>query len=238
MDIDVIQKICTARGVALVIDSAEALGATYKGRSAGKGAEAAVFSFNGNKIITTSGGGILASDNAEFIDRARHLSTQARVPVAHFEHEEIGYNYRMSNLLAAVGLGQLEVLSDRVKRKREIFERYSELLAGTPGITMMPEAEWGGSNRWLTVIPIDQADFGVDRETVRLALEEENIESRPMWKPMHQQPVYSGNRFVGSGVADGLFEQGLCLPSGTALSDSDLERIVGILKNCGERVLE
>ena len=193
-----------------------------------------MFSFNGNKIITTSGGGMLASDNTELVDRARHLSTQARVPVAHFEHEEIGYNYRMSNLLAAVGLGQLEVLSDRVKRKREIFDRYSEFLSGTPGISMMPEAEWEGCNRWLTVILIDQAEFGADRETVRLALEEENIESRPMWKPMHQQPVYSGNRFVGSGVSDELFDQGLCLPSGTALCDSDLERIVGILKHCGK----
>ena len=175
----------------------------------------------------------MASDDLALVERARHLSTQAREPVAHFEHTEIGYNYRMSNVLAAVGLGQLEVLGERVRRKREIFEEYAELLAGVPGISMMPEAVYGEANRWLTVILVDPEKFGSDREQVRLALEEENIESRPMWKPMHRQPVFSECRVVGGGVADRLFETGLCLPSGTALGRRDLERIVGLLKRCG-----
>ena len=234
-DIDSILAVCEPRSVPVVIDSAEALGATYRGRSAGYGSKAAVFSFNGNKIITTSGGGLLASDDADLIARARHLSTQARVPVAHFEHEEIGYNYRMSNILAAIGLGQLDVLAERVKRKREIFQRYSELLSALPGITMMPEADYGEANRWLTVVLIDSGQFGVDREVVRLALEQFNIESRPMWKPMHSQPVYRDCKVVGGGVAEDLFEKGLCLPSGTGLIDSDLERIVEIIKKCGDK---
>ena len=157
---------------------------------AGKGATAAVFSFNGNKIMTTSGGGMLASDDEELIERARFLSQQAREPFAHYEHEEIGYNYRMSNILAAIGRGQLQVLNERVRRKREIFDYYRAALKDVPGIEFMPEAAYGRCNRWLTVILITPEQFGADREPVRLALEKENIESRPVWKPMHMQPVF------------------------------------------------
>jgi dTDP-4-amino-4,6-dideoxygalactose transaminase len=269
-----ILTICERYGVPVVADAAEALGATYQrtdgrgqktedygrhkteGRDltsekwvhAGVGAKAAIFSFNGNKIITTSGGGMLASEDKDFIERARFLSQQARDPFPHYEHTEIGYNYRMSNILAAIGRGQLLVLEERVGRKREIFNLYQETLGDLPGIEFMPEASYGRSNRWLTVILITPEEFGCDRETVRLALEAENIESRPIWKPMHLQPVFnpqitqisqiraaSGKkrypcRVVGGQVAEDLFRRGLCLPSGTAMSDSDVERVAGIIK--------
>ena len=158
---------------------------------AGKGARAAVFSFNGNKIITTSGGGMLASDDDELIERARFLSQQARDDYIHYEHSEIGYNYRMSNILAAIGRGQLKVIEQRVKKKHEIFEYYKAALGDLNGIEFMPEASYGKSNRWLTVVLITPDKFGADREDVRLALEAENIESRPVWKPMHLQPVFN-----------------------------------------------
>ncbi len=166
------------------------MGATYKGKHAGQGAIAAVFSFNGNKIMTTSGGGMLASHDKELIDKARFLSQQAREPFAHYEHREIGYNYRMSNIVAAIGRGQLQVLDERVKKRREIFNYYREALKDVPGIGFMPGPEWFRANRWLTVILITPEKFGADREDVRLSLEAENIESRPVWKPMHLQPVF------------------------------------------------
>jgi len=231
-DVDTLREICDRYGVALVIDAAESLGATCRGRATGKRGDAAVFSFNGNKIITTSGGGILASDNVELVDRARHLSTQAREPFVHFEHRELGYNYRMSNLLAAVGLGQLEVLDQRVARTREIFAIYSQLFADTPGISMMPEADYGTANHWLSVILIDEDSFGANAETVRLTLEENNIESRPMWKPMHLQPVFEGCMVRGGEVSERLFKCGLCLPSGTALKDSEIQRIAELVNSC------
>ena len=213
---------------------------------AGVGAKAAVFSFNGNKIITTSGGGMLSSDGKEFIDYARNLSQQAREPFPHYEHTEIGYNYGMSNILAAIGRGQLRVLDERVKRKREIFDYYQNALGDLPGIEFMPEAEWSMSNRWLTVILITPEQFGASPEEVIVALEAENIEARPVWKPMHMQPVFNPQigvrkgakaqqstgkktyhcRVVGGEVAEDLFERGLCLPSGTAMTDEDLERVV------------
>jgi dTDP-4-amino-4,6-dideoxygalactose transaminase len=217
---------------------------------AGVGAKAAVFSFNGNKIITTSGGGMLASDDKEFIEQARFLSQQARDPFPHYEYTEIGYNYRMSNILAAIGRGQLKVLDKRVKRKREIFDYYKEALGDLQGIEFMPEASYGRSNRWLTVILITPEEFGVDRETVRLALDAENIESRPVWKPMHMQPVFGveaqssklkaesrhkktySARVVGGQVAEDLFERGLCLPSGTAMTEEDLNRVIEVILNC------
>ncbi|MBW1915884.1 MAG: aminotransferase class I/II-fold pyridoxal phosphate-dependent enzyme [Deltaproteobacteria bacterium] len=212
---------------------------------AGVGARAAVFSFNGNKIITTSGGGMLASDDKDFIDYARKLSQQAREDFVHYEHEEIGYNYRMSNILAAIGRGQLKVLDERVKRKREIFDYYQKALNNVPGIEFMPEAPYCRSNRWLTVILITPEEFGVDRETVRLALEAENIESRPVWKPMHLQPVFDPQitqinadlnykkrypcRVVGGEVAEDLFDRGLCLPSGTAMTEEDIDRVIDVI---------
>jgi dTDP-4-amino-4,6-dideoxygalactose transaminase len=217
--------------IPVIIDSAEAMGATYKGRHAGFGAAAAVYSFNGNKIMTTSGGGMLASHDKELIDRARHLSQQAREPFPHYEHVEIGYNYRMSNVLAAIGCGQLEVLDRRVRQRREIFSKYQQALGELPGMSFMPEAAYGRSNRWLTVILIEPDLFGTDRESVRQELERHDIESRPVWKPMHLQPVFRGCEMWGGRVSEELFAKGLCLPSGTQLTEKDLERICGII--CG-----
>lgn len=271
-DLNRILDACRPYGIPVVVDAAEALGAKYKrstentGSSthrnkrewvhAGVGAKAAVFSFNGNKIITTSGGGMLASDDKGLIEQARFLSQQARDPAPHYEHTQIGYNYRMSNIVAAIGLGQLRVLDDRVDRKRRIFDYYKLALSDLPGIEFMPEAIYSRSTRWLTVILIDPVEFGADRETVRLALESENIESRPIWKPMHLQPVFatanSGGkaevggrrsdceggsgvvkypaRLVGGALSELLFERGLCLPSGTQMTEADLDRIVGIIR--------
>jgi dTDP-4-amino-4,6-dideoxygalactose transaminase len=246
-DLARIIQICEPYGIPVVIDSAEALGATFNGSSAGVGGAASIYSFNGNKIITTSGGGMLASEDKDFIQRARFLSQQARDPFPHYEHSEIGYNYRMSNIVAAIGRGQLTVLDERVRRKREIFDYYRNALGDLPGITFMPEAPYGKSNRWLTVILIDPKEFGVDRESIRLTLEKENIESRPVWKPMHMQPVFEVNhrakgkgrtheqmqpgqrypaRLVGGEVSEELFARGLCLPSGTQMTEGDLERVV------------
>ena len=243
VDLKRISEICDQYGIPVICDAAESLGATQNGCHAGAGAKTSIFSFNGNKIITTSGGGMLASEDEILIARARFLSQQARDPAPHYEHSQIGYNYRMSNMLAAIGLGQLESLDSRVSRKRRIFEYYQEAFADVPGISLMPEAPHGRCSRWLTVILIDPDRFGVDREVVRQALEEQNIESRPVWKPMHLQPAFivdadigcikhsslrNGRypaRVVGGHVAEYLFQCGLCLPSGTALSDCELERI-------------
>lgn len=234
-DMDLVNDACDRYEVTLIEDAAEALGATYKGRSAGTLGKAAIFSFNGNKIITTSGGGMLVSDDRPFIEKARFLSQQARDPAPHYEHSEIGYNYRMSNILAAIGRGQLRVLDDRVKRKREISDYYRNALGELPGIDFMPEAPYGRSTRWLTCITIDPRKFGADREAVRLALEAENVESRPVWKPMHLQPVFKGCECIGGEVAEGLFNRGLCLPSGTAMTEEDLARIVEVIRGMGTR---
>lgn len=225
-DIDPIRGICEECGVTLIEDAAEALGSTYKGKSPGTFGFAGIFSFNGNKIITTSGGGMLVSDDESLIAHARKLSTQAREPLPHYEHREVGYNYRMSNLLAAVGRAQLRTLEERVEIRRRIFERYWENLADLPGLSFMPEAPWGRHTRWLSVITIDPKMFGADREAVRLALEAKNIESRPVWKPMHLQPVFQHYEVVGGQVAEELFEKGLCLPSGSNLSEEEQLRVI------------
>ena len=231
-DYDSINPICDRFKVPIVEDAAEALGATYKGRPAGSFGKVGVFSFNGNKIITTSGGGMLVSEDDVLIDRARHLATQARDPAPHYQHSEIGYNYRMSNLLAAVGQGQLRALDQRVERRREIFEFYRSALGNIPGIYFIPDAPYGKSNRWLTCITVDPDEFVASREDIRLALEAENIESRPVWKPMHLQPVFSRCRVRGGEVSAEIFEKGLCLPSGTDLNEADLIRIVEIVRGC------
>ena len=227
--IEPILETCNRYGITLIEDAAEALGATYNGRSSGTLGKAGIYSFNGNKIITTSGGGMLVSDDGAFIEKARFLSQQAQDPAPHYEHSEIGYNYRMSNVLAAVGRGQLRVLDARVKRKREIFDHYRNALGDLPGIEFMPETSYGRSTRWLTCITIDPQKFGADREAVRLALEAENIESRPVWKPMHMQPVFKGCECIAGEVAEDLFKRGLCLPSGTAMTEEDLTRIVWVI---------
>lgn len=229
-DLETIQSVCRPYGCWVVEDSAEAVGAQYQGLPAGKGAAMAVYSFNGNKIITTSGGGMLASDDEDLIAKARHLSTQARDEAPHYQHSTIGYNYRMSNILAAIGIAQLAVLPERVKAKHRIFEYYRKALGGLPGLEFMPTAPKGRPNHWLTVILVDPKKFGADREDLRLALEQENIESRPVWKPMHMQPVFQENRIYGGQVSESLFAQGLCLPSGTQMTEADLERVVGIIK--------
>jgi len=229
-DLDVAVDICERYGVPLIEDAAEALGAGYRDRHPGTSGRAGIFSFNGNKIITTSGGGMLVSDDEGFVTHVRKLATQAREPAAHYEHTEVGYNYRLSNVLAAIGRGQLRVLEDRVQARRRNFEMYREHLADLPGLLFQPEASWGRHTRWLTCVLIDPTLFGTDREAIRLALEAENIEARPLWKPMHQQPVFHGAPQVGGAVADALFESGLCLPSGSSLTAADLARVVGVVR--------
>jgi pyridoxal phosphate-dependent aminotransferase EpsN len=230
-NLDPILAACQRYGVPLIEDAAEALGATYRGRSPGTFGTMGFFSFNGNKVITTSGGGMLVSDDEDLIAHARKLATQARDPGPHYQHSEIGYNYRLSNILAAVGRGQLEVLDDRVQARRGNFQYYQSALSEIVGIGFMPEAPWGNHSRWLSCITIDPAQFGADREAVRQALEAENIEARPVWKPMHLQPVFEGCQVIGGAVAEELFETGLCLPSGSSLTHSDLERIVSVIES-------
>jgi pyridoxal phosphate-dependent aminotransferase EpsN len=225
-DYDALREVCARHEVVLLQDATESLGATYRGAPAGAQGALAAFSFNGNKIITTSGGGMLVSDDRDWIEHARKLSTQAREPVPHYEHVEIGFNYRMSNLLAALGRAQLETLLARVTARRRIRDRYRELLAEAPGISFMPEAEHGTSNAWLTCVVVDPDAFGADREAIRLALEAEDIEGRPLWKPMHLQPVFASHEVYGGDVGARLFDRGLCLPSGSALTDEEQNRVV------------
>ncbi len=227
-----IAPICEHFGVVLIEDAAEALGATCAGRPAGSFGRAAAFSFNGNKIITTSGGGMLVSSDEALIKRARFLATQARDPAPHYQHSAIGYNYRMSNVLAAIGRGQLTVLADRVSARRANFDAYAAALGDMPGLEFMPEAPYGRCTRWLTCLTIDSSAFGATREDVRLALEAEDIESRPIWKPMHLQPVFASYRAAGGAVSEQLFERGLCLPSGSNLDAADRERVIAIVRRC------
>ena len=191
-----------------------------------RSATAAVFSFNGNKIITTSGGGMLVTDSAEMAERARFLATQARDPFPHYEHSALGYNYRLSNLLAALGRAQLRGLDHRIERRRAIHERYRKALGGVEGIGFMPVATYGEPNWWLTCILVDPDAFGADREQIRLALEEVDVESRPTWKPLHLQPVFAGVPTIGGEVCAGIFERGLCLPTGSALTEAEIDRVV------------
>ncbi len=228
-DYDAVRAVCARHDVLLVQDAAESLGSTYRGAPAGGQAPVAAFSFNGNKIVTTSGGGMLVSDDASLVEHARKLSTQAREPAPHYEHTEIGFNYRLSNLLAAVGRAQLATLPERVAARRAVFDRYRTLLAGVPGLDFMPEAPWGQGNRWLTCVTVDPETFGVDREAVRLALEADDVEARPVWKPMHLQPVFARHEMFGGAVSAALFDRGLCLPSGTGLTETDQERIAEIV---------
>ncbi|MBM3454919.1 MAG: aminotransferase class I/II-fold pyridoxal phosphate-dependent enzyme [Bacteroidetes bacterium] len=225
--VDQIQAIADQYQVPVIEDAAEALGSTFKGNACGTFGLMAALSFNGNKIITTSGGGALVSKHKEYIDQARFLATQARDEAPHYQHSQIGYNYRMSNIVAGIGRGQMEVLDQRVNQRRANNQRYREFFKDISGITFQTEPNTNYfSNYWLTAILIDPAlTGGISREDVRLALEAENIESRPLWKPMHLQPVYEGTKFYGSGVSEKLFEQGLCLPSGSNLTEEEFDRI-------------
>jgi dTDP-4-amino-4,6-dideoxygalactose transaminase len=226
-----IKLLADSYGIPIIEDAAESLGSSYKAQKCGTFGEMAALSFNGNKIITTSGGGALVSSNQEYIDRARFLATQARDNAPHYQHSLIGYNYRMSNIVAGVGRGQMEVLDERVSQRRLNNKRYREFLNGVTGITFQTEpSEEYFSNYWLTAILIEPSlTGGITREDVRLVLEAENIESRPLWKPMHMQPVYEGSKFFGTGVCEELFEKGLCLPSGSNLTDAEFDRIFSVL---------
>lgn len=225
VDLEGLEAVANQYGVRLIVDSAESLGASIGQRKAGTGGDAATLSFNGNKIITTSGGGMLVTRHKDWANQARFLATQARDPAPHYEHSTYGYNYRLSNICAAIGLGQMQVLDVRVARRREIFARYKAAFS-RPGIDFMPEPKGQFSTRWLTAMTIDPAQTGADRETIRLALLEHKIESRPLWKPMHMQPLYRDAPYHGSGVDERLFEHGLCLPSGSDMSDSQQDEVI------------
>ena len=230
-DIEPILELCDRYSIPLIEDAAEALGATYKNTSPGIWGKAGFFSFNGNKIITTSGGGMLVSDDEDLIQQARFLATQARDPEPHYEHTQIGFNYRLSNISAGIGRGQLAVLKDRVAARRRNFKVYQSALGDLPGIEFMPEPDYGKSTHWLSCVTFNPAKSGIDREKVRLALAEQNIETRPLWKPMHLQPVFSNCECFNAGVSEELFQKGLCLPSGSNLTEEDLNRVIAEIKS-------
>ena len=231
-DYDAIVEICQKYEVPILEDAAEALGAKYHGKNAGLFGKIGIFSFNGNKIITSSGGGMLVTDNEEWAKKVRFWATQSRDPAPHYQHSEIGYNYRMSNLCAAVGRGQLLTLDERVAARRANFDYYKNHLGDLPGMDFMPEPEGFFSTRWLTVVTIDPAQFGKSREDVRMALEAKNIEARPVWKPMHLQPVFAHCRHRGGEVSASLFQNGLCLPSGSDLTPEELNQVVETIIQC------
>jgi dTDP-4-amino-4,6-dideoxygalactose transaminase len=225
-DLDALRAICDRRGIPLIEDAAEAAGTMYKGRHVGNDGAIGYFSFNGNKIITASNGGMIVTPREDIANHVRKLATQAREPAPHYEHTELGYNFRLSNLLAAVGLAQLRRLPQRVGQRRRNFEYYTDHLSDLPGVRFMPESPLGNTTRWLTTLTIDPKVAGVDREAVRQALASADIEARPVWKPMHLQPALAHCPRVLTGVSDRLFAEGLCLPSGSSLTDDDLERVV------------
>lgn len=231
-DIRRIAEICERFAINLIEDAAESVGGFFEGKHTGTFGRFGVFSFNGNKIMTTSGGGMLIGKNREDIKRARYLSTQAREDLPYYEHLTIGYNYRMSNVLAAIGRGQLKTLEKHILRRKEIFNFYNETFASLDAIEMMPIASWGRPNYWLTCILLDKEKTDVTPEGLRLALETERIESRPLWKPMHLQPVFRDAKIYSKGVSDRLFEQGLCLPSGSSLTQEQLNAITKVVKKC------
>ncbi|WP_330949258.1 DegT/DnrJ/EryC1/StrS family aminotransferase [Virgibacillus sp. MG-45] len=231
--VDEIKEICDTYHVPLIEDAAESLGSTYKGKKSGTLGKIGIFSFNGNKIITTSGGGALISEDEQMLQKARFLATQARDQAIHYQHSELGYNYRMSNIVAGIGRGQLEVLDERVNQRRAVFERYYKAFKDIPGIAFQPELENSRSNRWLTALTIDSKQTGVSRTEIIQKLAEENIEARPVWKPMHLQPLFAGLLYypheVENSVSDFLFENGLCLPSGSNLSEEQQNKVIAMV---------
>jgi dTDP-4-amino-4,6-dideoxygalactose transaminase len=228
-----IMKIADKYEIPVIEDAAEALGSRFAGKAAGSFGRMAVLSFNGNKIITTSGGGALISNDNELVSKTRFLATQARDRAPHYQHSQIGYNYRMSNILAGIGRGQMEVIDERVKRRRDTFSFYKENLSNYEGIKFIDEPDESYfSNRWLTTVLIDPLKTGISREDLQINLEKENIETRPLWKPMHLQPVFSSCPSYLNGVSEGLFSMGLCLPSGSNMSEDDRQRVICVLKKC------
>ncbi|MCI0501426.1 MAG: UDP-N-acetylbacillosamine transaminase [Epsilonproteobacteria bacterium] len=227
-DIEKIADICKFHGVYLIEDAAESLGAIYNGRHTGTFGDFGIYSFNGNKILTTSGGGMLVSNNKDWIEKAKFYSTQAKEPFIHYEHLEYGYNYRMSNVLAAIGVGQMEVIEDRVMKKREIFDWYKEYLSDCDDITMMPELTNTRGNRWLTAMTFEKTDYN----KVMLALEAINVESRPLWKPMHMQPLFADAKKYVDGTSEELFSKGLCVASSTTMTKEDVKMICDAIKGC------
>ena len=232
-DMDALLPLCERYGVPVLEDAAESLGARYKGRASGSFGKIGVYSFNGNKIITTSGGGMLVADDPAVVQRARKLATQARENAAHYEHVEIGFNYRMSNVLAGIGRGQLRVLEQRVSQRRQVFETYREALADQPQVSWMPEPPGYRSTRWLTCFTLQGANAGQRRDMVLRSLERHSIEARPVWKPMHQQPLFHGAPYFAHDSGDvcaGLFEAGICLPSGSNLTAAQQARVIEQLR--------
>ncbi len=241
-DMDPITEICDSYNVPVIEDAAESLGATYRGkegtskeRASGSLGKFGIYSFNGNKIITTSGGGMLVSDDLEALDKARFWATQARDPAPHYQHSQVGYNYRLSNVLAGIGRGQLEVLEERVEARRAVFNRYQEALGHIEGLDFMPEASLGRSTRWLTVLTVDPEKCGVTRDDIIEALEKENIEARPVWKPMHLQPLFKDKKYFPDtpeeSLSDILFKNGLCLPSGSNLLEEEQSMVIETVKS-------
>lgn len=235
-DFDPINEVCSEFGIPIIEDAAEALGATYRGKPVGGLGTLGVFSFNGNKIITTSGGGMLVSHDRDLIEKARFLATQARDPAPHYHHSAIGFNYRMSNVLAAIGRGQLRLLKSRIEARRHNFTDYVKGLGNLPGVEFMPEATYGQATRWLTCLTLNPEAFGADREQVRLALESQAIEARPVWKPLHTQPIFSSYRVRGGHVSETLFEQGLCFPSGSSLTERERHQVIETVRSLSDHV--
>ncbi|MDN3362350.1 aminotransferase class I/II-fold pyridoxal phosphate-dependent enzyme [Priestia megaterium] len=238
---DEILSLCNQYNIPVIEDAAESLGSTYKGKASGTFGKFGVYSFNGNKIITTSGGGMLVSNDVAALQQARFLATQARDSAPHYQHSQLGYNYRMSNILAGVGRAQLQVLENRVEARRQIFERYYQELAGFTGITFMPEPSNTKTNRWLTVLTINEKEAGISAAELVQAFTEQNIEARPVWKPLHMQPLFEGVRYYShdesKDVAQQLFNTGICLPSGSNMTEDEQNRVIKCLKKVLNRVL-
>jgi pyridoxal phosphate-dependent aminotransferase EpsN len=232
-DMDPILEICNSYGVPIIEDAAESLGATYKGKASGTFGKFGAYSFNGNKIITTSGGGMLVSNDLDALEKARFLAAQARDLAVHYQHSEVGYNYRLSNVLAGIGRAQLRVLDERVQARRAVFHRYYNAFVDIDGVTFMPEPEWGKSTRWLTVLTLDSERCGSSAGAVIDILDKENIEARPVWKPMHTQPLFAGCKYYehDDRISEQLFARGICLPSGTNISLNEQERIIELIGN-------
>lgn len=240
-DMDPIVHLCRRYGVPVIEDAAESLGATYRGKASGSFGDFGVFSFNGNKIITTSGGGMLVSDNREALDKARYWATQARDPARHYQHSQIGYNYRLSNVLAAIGRGQLQVLEERISARRAIFGLYADLLGEFDGLAFMPEAAFGRSTRWLTVLTVDPERTGFTAAGLVDLLASANIEARPVWKPLHLQPLFRDCFYyphtATESVSDRLFATGICLPSGSGMSEYDQLRVIELMRSSLKRAV-